>query len=299
MSSRRISADYVRRVNRVIDHVLDHLDETLSLDCLAQIACFSPFHFHRIFSAVQGESLHDFVKRMRLERAAALIKNGDRRSLTAIALTCGFGSSADFSKSFKKHFGFPPSQFDRDRLDAMLATRGEDRDVLCALRSTTPFADDEFEVSISQEPALHVVYIRIADPISGDNLARGYDRLIDFGRARGLLDQATQIGVSQDDLEITPVDKLRYDFCLTVPAGTRGAGEICTRVIPGGDYASLHIAGDLERVARGWDFLYRHWLLRSRYQPSPEPAMEVYRRTPLELGWEVYDLDARIPVVAL
>src|SRR5579883_3000665 len=101
------NVDYVARVNRAIDHVTRNLAEPLKLDEVAKVACFSPFHFHRIFRAVTGETLHDFVKRVRLERALYLMAHRDGPSLTEVALACGFGSSSDFSRSFRAQFGVP------------------------------------------------------------------------------------------------------------------------------------------------------------------------------------------------
>ena len=50
-----------------------HLDEELTLEKLAAVAAFSPFHFHRVFAAITGETLSDFIRRIRLERAASAV----------------------------------------------------------------------------------------------------------------------------------------------------------------------------------------------------------------------------------
>ncbi len=107
--------DYVDRVNRAIDHVTRNLAGPLRLEDVAGVACFSPYHFHRIFQALVGETLHSFVKRVRLERALFLMSHHGGSSLTDIALRCGFSSSSDFSRCFRSHFGVPPSVFDVER----------------------------------------------------------------------------------------------------------------------------------------------------------------------------------------
>ena len=61
---------YEPRLRRVIAHVHDHLDEPLDLNALAEIACLSPHHWHRIYHAMFGETLANTVKRLRLHRAA-------------------------------------------------------------------------------------------------------------------------------------------------------------------------------------------------------------------------------------
>ena len=63
-------ASYRERILRVRLHIEAHLDESISLEELAAVACFSPYHFHRIFRALVGESVMEHVRRLRLERAA-------------------------------------------------------------------------------------------------------------------------------------------------------------------------------------------------------------------------------------
>jgi AraC family transcriptional regulator len=105
-------ADYIKRVNQAIDHILQHLDQPLRLDDLASIAGFSSFHFHRVFRSLVGEPLNQFVKRLRLERALTMMSREGTRSLTDVALSCGFSSSSDFSRTFKQRYGMAPSAFD-------------------------------------------------------------------------------------------------------------------------------------------------------------------------------------------
>ena len=97
--------EYVRRVNRVIDHVRDHLGEDLSLAALARLAAFSPFHFHRVFRAVTGETVFGFIQRLRIERAASILRNDAERSVLEVALDHGFGSAATFARAFRARFG--------------------------------------------------------------------------------------------------------------------------------------------------------------------------------------------------
>ncbi len=69
--------EYIHRINKVIDYIEAHIDGDLSLEILADVASFSPFHFHRIFSAFVGETLNDFIKRLRIEKAASLLINNE------------------------------------------------------------------------------------------------------------------------------------------------------------------------------------------------------------------------------
>ena len=109
------NVDYVTRINRAVDYATQHLDRSLRLEDVAKIACFSPFHFHRIFRALMGETLASFVRRIRLERSLFLLSHQPGASLTEIALSCGFASSSDFSRSFRAHYGVSPRRFNVER----------------------------------------------------------------------------------------------------------------------------------------------------------------------------------------
>ena len=69
---------YQERMGRVLVHIQNHLDEPMPLDQLAGVACFSPWHFHRIFRGMVGESVKEHVRRLRLERAAQCLKSTER-----------------------------------------------------------------------------------------------------------------------------------------------------------------------------------------------------------------------------
>src|ERR1019366_4523277 len=104
---------YTQRINTVISHVRQNLDGDLSLDTISRIGCFSKFHFHRVFKSITEETVSDMVVRMRVERAANLLRTVPRLSITAAAFEAGFSSVPVFSRAFKKHFGVSARQWDK------------------------------------------------------------------------------------------------------------------------------------------------------------------------------------------
>jgi AraC family transcriptional regulator len=96
---------YLQRINAVISHVREHLHDELTLESLARVAGFSPFHFHRVFKSITEETVSDMVVRLRLERAAVLLRASPELSITQAAFESGFQSGAVFSRAFKKRFG--------------------------------------------------------------------------------------------------------------------------------------------------------------------------------------------------
>ena len=104
---------YRERVLRVLLHIQANLDEPLSLDELAGIAYFSPFHFHRIFEGMVGEAVKDHIRRLRMERSVWHLRSTDR-SILDIALDAGYETHESFTRAFRSTFGDAPSIFRRD-----------------------------------------------------------------------------------------------------------------------------------------------------------------------------------------
>lgn len=100
----QLISEYISRINRVLDYIESHLANSLTLDELANVAKFSKFHFHRIFSSFIGETVFEFIQRIRLERAADMLKTAPNKSITEICYDCGFINQSSFAKIFKKHF---------------------------------------------------------------------------------------------------------------------------------------------------------------------------------------------------
>jgi AraC-like DNA-binding protein/DNA gyrase inhibitor GyrI len=291
---------YLTRINLVLNHIRTHLTDDLSLDKLADVAGFSAFHFHRIFTTLTDETVHQCVLRLRLERAAALLKADPALAIGDAAAQCGFESASVFSRAFKRQYGMTARAWDRQ---APLKNSKNGQVLDGFPRYTVEHLRDigheeGFQVYIREQPPQRLAYIRLMDSYSSaDGLFKAYDRLLAWYTAHGgRLSATTVIGMSQDDPEVTPLKLCRYDICLTVPENWRGEGEVETRIMPACHLAYVRCIGDIFVVDRAWQYLYRGWLPRSRYVPDNLPAMEVYRRRPDEIGWETYDLEATVAV---
>lgn len=101
---------YQEAILRVLVYLQAHLDEVVSLEELAHVAHFSPYHFHRIFRGMVGESVKEHVRRLRLERAAHRLKFTDT-PVTRIALDAGYVAHEGFTRAFGTVFGQSPSEF--------------------------------------------------------------------------------------------------------------------------------------------------------------------------------------------
>jgi AraC-like DNA-binding protein len=99
-----------RRLRRVLDYIEANLEGDLTLDLMASIACLSRYHFARAFRQAVGQPPHRYVSARRLDRAKALLMQGDR-SLVDIALALSFSDQASFTRAFRQATGQAPGQF--------------------------------------------------------------------------------------------------------------------------------------------------------------------------------------------
>ncbi len=93
-----------------VEFIAENIDQNINLEKIAQASHFSPFHFHRIFHGIVGESVNDYVSRKKMERSVSILLSQAELSITEVAEMGGFSSNANFSKSFKLYFGINPSQ---------------------------------------------------------------------------------------------------------------------------------------------------------------------------------------------
>jgi len=103
--------DYLKRINDVLDYIEENLESELSLEHLSNTVNYSPFHFHRIFSSIIGETPNQYVIRKRVERVASILITNTTRSIKDLAFTYGFNSESSFSRTFKKQYGVSPTKF--------------------------------------------------------------------------------------------------------------------------------------------------------------------------------------------
>lgn len=292
--------EYIDRVNRAIDHVLRNLSAQLKLEDVARVATFSPYHFHRIFKSITGETLNDFTKRVRLERAIYLMSHRDGVSMTEIALACGFSSGSDFSRSFRSQYGCPPSEFDvqqfRDERRGQMEASLNSSEVDSPSRLPAGENPDGFEVTLRDLPPRRVAYLRVHRPYEGDGVVKANERLVEWARERGL-SEGQWLGYQWDDPEIVPLEKCGYDVGVEIPENANVDGDISVTTFSAMKVAELEIKGSIELEMRALDWLYSTWLPSSGFAPDHQPGFEAWNGLPFAHGFEHFEVALHLPVI--
>jgi AraC family transcriptional regulator len=280
--------EYEKRVNRVIDHIHDHLGEELSLAELARVAAFSPFHFHRVFKAITGETLFGFIHRTRIERAAGALVLRSRQSVLEVALDYGFSSPAVFARAFRARFGMSATEWRaggaarwrRRNTSQQLRNPGKARP---RGRPDTPRKRTEerpMNVQVRSLPSFHVAYMRYVGPFGAHGIPGLWAKLRDWMERRDLLGAEIKLGVAHDDPDVTDPAKCRYDACVVVPADFAPDRWVNVADIAGGKYAVVEFTGSAHDIRGAWERLYRSWLPDSGWEPDDRPCLEVHRGNP-------------------
>lgn len=273
---------YNERMMEVLLYIQRNLDGDLSPETLAEQACFSVAHFHRIFKGMIGESLKEHVRRLRLERSAYRLCYTEG-SVMDIALDAGFESPETFSRAFKKRFLVPPSDF-RNSSRAMLAPGNDGKIHYRPNPSIENFKLDDSpltrKVEIRTREEVQVVFIRHVGPYF--KVQKAWEKLCGWGYSNGLLGPETEfIGLSYDDPDITPEEKIRYDATFTVTKVVETPPDMGTQIIPGGKYAVTTHYGPFDGLLAAYRELYGKWLPSSGYQlKNAVPTFEKYIKVP-------------------
>ena len=296
MKRPRVNAEYAQRINRVIDYLRANLDRQVKLAELAKVACFSEFHFHRIFSAVSGETLNSFTNRLRLEKAARLLRFS-ARSLTDIAFDCGFSSSATFSRAFRATYDTSPSHF---RKSGEIKKSKICKELATGQEYVLPMSDREkeaaFPVRLIDLAERQVAYIRVTNAFDLDKLLAVFKRMIDWAKAQGIFSQGILFGMTVDDPDVTPRHLYRYEVCFASSSPFQCSEGMSRLKMPAMRYAATRVLGDIRKVATAWDYLVRTWLIKSAFEPEHAPALEVFLDKEHATDWSQFDLELCLPV---
>jgi AraC family transcriptional regulator len=299
---------YTNRINQVVDYIQDHLEEELSLKQLAGVACFSEFHFCRVFKAVMGEPAYQFIRRLRLEKSADLLLTSSTESITEIALRCGFATSSSFAKSFKKHFGMSASQwrnksssfFNRESTPVQIE-RGHISVNKGSPVWTFPKEDSIRQVVIENIASLKVAYVRNIGPYQGDEIlfANLYDQLYQWALPRGHITETTfTLNIYHDNPEITEHQKLRVMTAIPVTETAHAFGSVGVTKLSGGKYGVCRFLLKEDEFREAWDWMFSVWLLNSGYERDNREALERCYGEKTIQGVRYFKVDICIPVKA-
>ena len=309
-------------LDRIRADILRHFEEEISMSELARQAGYSKFHFHRLFRESFGETPRDYIRRVRLEKSACMLAADAELSVTDIAYDCGFSSSQAFTRSFKTHYGIPPTRFRADfysrvvflkKLKNMEGPYGKKYQLPREAGSHGMFiripvcresgeGEDAFqELEVVDMPSFRVAYVRAEAYPGSKELFEAMNRLAVWAAPRGLF---TGHSLLLGSIGIIPDSKGRmtYDASIKIPEGMtpdEGSG-IRTRYLPKGEYGVYH--GKFQTMADltgAWKRLILGWWISSYFPRNRRPQYEIYYNNPETHPERTWIIDICLPITTL
>jgi len=290
---------YLGAVHRVLQHLTTRLDDSADLAELASIAHLSPFHFHRVFRGMVGETPLELLRRLRLERAAHALRT-TTQPVTTIAFAAGYETHESFTRAFRVAFGEAPSTFRTNPrghplLAAPCGVHFDTAEVKAAFvpRDT---GGEGMEIHLEVLPALRLATVVHIGPFN--QIGAAFERLGAIAAREGLFAHpgAMMVATYDEDPEGKPVEDLRSRAGITIPDGVPLPDGLVEQRIAAGAYACFTHVGGYELLGDVWSRFMGEALPASAYELMPGPALEIYRTDMRTTPKEAWRTDILVPV---
>jgi AraC family transcriptional regulator len=258
--------NYAKRLARVTAYIYEHLDEDIDLAVLAEVACLSPWHWHRIYHALYGETVAATVRRLRLQRAAADLAN-TTLGIEEIARRARYEAVPSFSRAFRAAYGLPPAQYREQGGHARFAEQTNEEGAAM------------YPIEIVRLPECRLAAIGHVG--SYMQIGQAFDQLFGTLAARGQIAAGMRsIGVYLDDPSAVAEDRLRAQAGIVIDEGFTPAPPLEPATLAGGTYAVLRHKGPYADMRAAYDWLFGEWLVRAGHEADDAPVFEEYLNNP-------------------
>ncbi|MFI0156535.1 AraC family transcriptional regulator [Streptomyces lydicus] len=282
----------LEQLNRAMEHIESHLDERIEAGELARIAMTSEYHFRRMFSALAGLPLSEYIRRRRLTVAGAEVL-ADERTLLDIAVRYGYTSGEAFARAFRAVHGVGPGE--ARRTGAALHSQPRMSFRLIVEGSTT------MRYRIVEKDAFRIVGRKTRVPLVHEGVNPAIAAFIkDLGpdtvqRITSLSDQEPAGIVSvTEHLSDSREEGTELDYYHAVVTDTEAPEDLDVRVVPAGTWAVFENSGAFpETLQNTWRDVYTQWFPSNPYVSRPGPEILSTRPSP---DWTEADTQLWIPV---
>lgn len=291
---------YEEAILSTLIHIQTHLERDLSLDRLAERVGFSAYHYHRIFREIIGEPVKEYVRRLRLEKAAYRLKVSEE-AILGLAMDAGFKTHESFTRAFTRQFRITPKEFRNNYLRVSRERKKQAQpkyiaDYPVKAEPTSKQVHLEHVRSIIVAFVRHVgPYDKLLDPDSPMSVL--WDELFAWGNANKLINaDSLLIGIPQDDPSITPPEKQRFDVCVQIPEFRNPSGHIGCQTISAGMFGVSRHYGSFDNLAEAYMHIYDSLVTTGKYNLRTQTPFEVYSYSQIKGDIRIHFTDVYLPV---
>ncbi|MFC5703354.1 effector binding domain-containing protein [Cohnella faecalis] len=265
--------DYTR-VQNAIEFIENRLHEDVDMKEIAAQACFSAFHFQRLFHLITGFTVHEYIRKRRLSEAAKVVKETNG-SLLDIALSCRYGSHEAFTRSFAGFFGVTPAEYRKNDYRLNMQNKVDFRDYSGRANEETKLRKPDL---VRLEP-MKIVGHEYKTSLNNGSYFADIPGFYDHFGVNGYYERITDRAKPDFPYGIGAYYEDNGDFSFIIGEevhsfGNRETGFVHFE-IPGGTYAEFKANGAPEFNQSLWRYIYGTWLPNSNYERREGPDFEV------------------------
>ncbi|SDR31399.1 AraC family transcriptional regulator [Paraburkholderia fungorum] len=297
--------DYRRRIARVVEAILLEPGAPHTLESLAALAHLSPYHFHRIYRALTGESVVETVQRLRLAQAAQRLTDASAQ-VTAVAHDAGYNSPQAFARAFRGFTGVSPSEFRaRQRhlaggvADRRTRSGGAGHDASHAnaaseasANESGTSADESPSIELAEIAPVDVLCVRHDGPVG--TIGQTFRRLIHLVCSEQSASTDQRIGICTRAAGVN--GGFEYHAGVVASPAAVSVDGVTSMRLDGGLYAVHRLVGPYALIAPTFRALYGGWLPHSGYTRDRRPALEWYRNPLIDGAQHTCVTDLMIPL---
>ncbi len=298
-----MNEEYIKRINTVFEYIDDNLDSELSLETIAKIAFYSPYHFHRIFKIITNETLNNYITRRRIEKSAALLLHKKEITISDLVTQFGFTSISTFTRAFKNYYGESPTSFRKSnsqkfskisQIDSKNSQIETNYDTyICNIINLKKWTIMNANIEIKELSKLDLAYVT---HIGVERLENAFNTILKWATPKNLLDDNSKIiRIFHDSFKITTPDKIRMSIGITLNQPIEVEGEIGLTQIEKGKYIVGRYEIEPNDFEKAWTGLFI-WINENGYKKADTNPFEIYHNNFTEHPERKCIVDLCIPI---
>ncbi|MBE9602283.1 GyrI-like domain-containing protein [Pedobacter sp. MC2016-24] len=281
---KEVQVNYTNSVNKALQFIDQNLDTNLSLETISKVACFSSFHFHRIFKAVTHETLNAYITRKRIEKAASVLMRKPEVSITELSVLFGFNGNSSLTRAFKKYYGVSPSEFRKQKISRFSkiskveSKNGQELvafdEYICSIDHLKNWIGMNAKIEIKHMTHVELAYVT---SIGVQGITKAYDTLIKWATPLELLKypDTKMVTIYHDSFKTTNPEKVRMSACITLANPLKVSGNIGLTSIPAGKFIVGSFVIGIIEFEKSWNALFV-WMAENGYKKADRAPFEIY-----------------------
>lgn len=298
-------SEIIVRINRVIDHIEEHLCEENQLEKLAQISFLSKFHFQRTFKMITQETPNEYINRKRIEKIASLLIHNTNESISNLSFKYGFRNFSSFSRSFKKYYGFSASELKQNtKRQISIETSKNSKigkttilseDYLYKVENIKEWMTTKAKISVKHIPEITLAYVRHwGNPYT---IHQAFDKLLVWcNNVNYETKDKSFFTLFHDNPALTVDYKIQQSACIEINEQPITTHKISTLKIPHQKYVIGKFQLTGQEFEMAWDSMII-WMNKNNINSKDGHRFEKFINNSLFGNSSKYQVEIGIPVI--